>query len=1006
MDRVILFVLTTLFAMSVFAGETAPPAELNKWKSWVLEKHPDIDCPRMDIQASNRRCAWPGALDIDVTASGVSFTQSWEVYGESWLSLPGNQQHWPDNVHVNNDPTAVLERNNLPVLRLPAGQHNITGNMQWQERPQFLQIPLESALINVSIDGEPLAWPNIDNKGRLWFKRSGSDEAEAKKGDSVKVEVFRRVNDGVPITMQTILRIVVSGKPRELLMGRLLLKDSEPTHFNSPLPARIEEDGSLRIQVRAGSWQVTLSSRFTANVAELNMKQATPDWPVQEIWSFTSTPNTRGVKITGVEALDPSQLDMPQNWQNLPTYLVEKDSTFTLEEQYRGDVAPSANQIKTNRVVWLDFDGSGATVKDNLSGIMNQGWRLSAQPDMQLGRVSVDGQPQLVTRMNEEDSDGIEIRQQRLNLEAISRLTDKSNLTATGWQHDVDALAMTLNLPPGWQLWHATGTDSINHSWLSRWDLWDLFLCLLIVGATFKLLGLPWAALATLTLALSYHESNAPVITWVVLIIVLPLLQVLPQGSLRKTIANLGYLTMLSLVIISLLFAVQQIRRGLYPQLEQQRAINIQSYDKVRAVGGKMPMPEEAIVTQQQFAGDKRIAEGEVFDQAADAMVLKSEILPQSIPARKRKESKLQKRYQPSANTQTGPGQPTWQWNTVRLGWSGPVTADAPLKLYLSPPWFTRILMFVQVLLIGLLVFGFGRMLFQLGRRKESNDEDDPPATTQGAAAILVLACVLSSMPTETWAADAFPPDYLLKEWEQRLTQLPKCAPHCLAINGVQVNLAGETLHIRMRVGTGSDLGIPLPYDKTWQVNRVLVNDVVSESIARANNRLWLRLPEGNNDIRIEGQISGDAVNIPFPLIPHNVTVTAKDWDIFGLVDSRVPSKSLQLQKREKAVTQDALLPDPIAPFVRVNRQLNMDIDWHIRTTVSRIAPQQGGLSVNIPLLEGESVVSEEIKVIEENGQRYVAATFGTRQQSVGWSSVVKPVEAITFTASDNPLFV
>lgn len=324
--------------------------------------------------------------------------------------------------------------------------------------------PAGKCLIKVSIDGKQLAWPNIDNNGRLWFKRLDANAGESEKGDSVKVEVFRRISDGVPITMETVLRIVVSGKPRELVMGQLLLDDSEATLFNSSLPARIEEDGSLRIQVRAGSWQVGLASRFTANVAALKMTQATSDWPDQEIWSFVSAPNARGVKITGVKALDPSQLDLPQDWYDLPTYLLEKDSTFTIEEQYRGDVAPSANQIKANRVVWLDFDGSGATVKDTLSGVINQGWRLSAQPDMQLGRVSVDGQAQLVTRMDEEDSDGIEIRQQYLNLEAISRLQDKSNITATGWQHDLDALGMTLNLPPGWQLWHATGTDSINHS--------------------------------------------------------------------------------------------------------------------------------------------------------------------------------------------------------------------------------------------------------------------------------------------------------------------------------------------------------------------------------------------------------------------------------------------------------------------------------------------------------------------------------------------------------------
>lgn len=130
-----------------------------------------------------------------------------------------------------------------------------------------------------------------------------------------------------------------------------------------------------------------------------------------------------------------------------------------------------------------------------------------------------------------------------------------------------------------------------------------MFLCLLIVGATFKLLGMPWAVLATFTLALSYHESNAPIVTWVVLIIVLPLLQVLPQGGLRKTIANLGYLTLLTLVVVSLVFAVQQIRRGLYPQLEQQRAINVQSYDYASGrFAGDVDMMEEFVIAEKESA--------------------------------------------------------------------------------------------------------------------------------------------------------------------------------------------------------------------------------------------------------------------------------------------------------------------------------------------------------------------------------------------------------------------
>ena len=488
MARALLLVLNLLLSVSALASDTPPPIELGKWKSWILDKHADIDCPRLGVQASSRRCAWPAVLDMQVTQDGVAFSQSWDVHGDSWLSLPGNQQHWPVAVRINNESHAVLERNGLPVVRVGAGNHTISGNLEWQERPQFLQIPLESALVMVTIDGQPQGWPNIDDTGRLWFARPEASTAQAQRSDRAKLEVFRRVKDGVPVTMDTVLRLVVSGKPRELRMGTLLLPGSEPTRFHSDLPARIENDGSLRIQVRAGTWQVRLASRFTANISELRMAQASPDWPDQEIWSFASAANTRGVKITGVQALDPSQLDLPQKWRNLPTYLVEKDSTFTLTEQYRGDVAPSANQIKAARVVWLDFDGRGATIKDTLSGMMNQGWRLLAQPHIQVGRVAVGGQPQVVTRMAEDNSDGVEIRQRRLNLESISRLQNRHALTATGWQHDVDQLGMVLNLPPGWKLWHASGADTIKQSWLSRWDLWDLFLCLLIVGATFRLL--------------------------------------------------------------------------------------------------------------------------------------------------------------------------------------------------------------------------------------------------------------------------------------------------------------------------------------------------------------------------------------------------------------------------------------------------------------------------------------------------------------------------------------
>ena len=996
--RLIIFTLTALLASFAYAADKDnTPPELSKWKDWLLENHPDIACSYVASQRNNKRCVWPSSIAININNKGVGFVQEWDVLAESWIPLPGSQQHWPSAVRVDDSELAPLEHNNIPHLRLHPGHYRISGRIDWLQRPQFLQIPVETGLVSLSIDGVAIPWPNIDNNGRLWFKPPETGQAAEGKGDSVQVEVFRRISDDVPLLMQTQIRLTVSGKPRELLMGRLLQDNNEPTRFNSSLPARIEEDGMLRIQVRAGEWVLQINSRLTENVTELTMDKRSDDWPAQEIWSFSHNPQLRGVKISGVPAIDPSQLDLPQGWQELPTFLIDTEATFSIDEQYRGDVSPTANQINNHRTLWLDFDGEGATAKDKLGGIMHQDWRLSAQPSIDLGRVTVDGEPQLVTRLQSDGAHGVEIRNNRLDIEAISRLHAISSLEATGWQHDLDSLSIDLNMPPGWQLWHASGPDTVSTSWLSRWDLWDLFLCLLIVGATSKLLGWRWAALATVMFALVYHEANAPLISWLVLIFVLPLLQVLPHGRFRRMITSLGYLTLAGLAIIIINFSVQQIQRAMYPQLEQSRAINTQAgrYDKFGSVAEVDDRsyeiaiePEDRVRGEVVVTAQKREPE-QLFQYAKQA-------LSDSDATTKR-------RYQPSANIQTGPGEPTWQWNRARLNWSGPVKADETLELYLSPPWLTRLLKFLHVVLVCGLSFAFARTLFNnIRSRPRGNGDSDAPALM---TAVLLMCALPLFKPTDAMAQE-YPPQYLLQEMEQRLIKPPECLPTCLAMNAVQVTVSGDLLRIRLRVGVDTALAVPIPFDRTWQAKQISVDGETARGIAKTGNRLWVNIAKGDHEIILEGLVNGDSINIPFLQNPHNISVTAEGWEVFGLVDNRLPSRSLQLQKRERSAARDALLPAPIAPFVKITRRVDMDLDWNVITTVRRMAPQQGGITINIPLLENESVVNEDIKIVEENGKSVVVATLGVRQNSISWNSVLQPDKSLKLIAASNPLYV
>jgi hypothetical protein len=374
-----------------------------------------------------------------------------------------------------------------------------------------------------------------------------------------------------------------NGRPRILLVpgkyevaGRLRWRD-QPQSI--PIPSdsaivQLEIDGRrvARPDFNDAGMLWLQRARNESNPASLRMNRSTENWPEQETWSLKSANALSGGKNSGVKTLDPSQIDLPRPWYDLPTYLVTGDSTFEIEEQYRGDTSNSSNQISLQRGIFLDFDGAGTTISDRLTGSIGRTPRLFTQPALDLGRASLRGEPALITQLENESGKSVEIRDTNLNLKTVNRLEDLQQLTATDWQQNIASLSVALALPARWRLWHALGPDNAQASRLSRWTLWDIFLFLLISGTIFKLMGVRWAILSIATFALYYHENNVALISWLVLILALPLLRVLPAGRIRLGTNVVAYLTLFALTLSTLVFAVKQIRIGLYPQLEHQNA--------------------------------------------------------------------------------------------------------------------------------------------------------------------------------------------------------------------------------------------------------------------------------------------------------------------------------------------------------------------------------------------------------------------------------------------------
>ena len=195
-------------------------------------------------------------------------------------------------------------------------------------------------------------------------------------------------------------------------------------------------------------------------------------------------------------------------------------------------------------------------------------------PPGELGRVSLGGKDQPVVLLGDAGLRGVELRQSALDLTAESRLHG-ARLPAAGWQTDVASLNVVLNLPPGWSLFSASGPDVVQNSWVSRWNLLNIFLTLFMALAAFKLCGPP-AALALLAyLVLAQHEAGAPVELWLPLLAALALRMLIgrkgaedgwPRAARMVRLFHAACLFALAAAAVPFVF--EQIRHGLYPQLD------------------------------------------------------------------------------------------------------------------------------------------------------------------------------------------------------------------------------------------------------------------------------------------------------------------------------------------------------------------------------------------------------------------------------------------------------
>ncbi len=981
--------------------DDALPSQLREWAPWVLHHEKDALCPFLH-GSDTRACAWPGRLSLTLDDKHGRFAQTFKVYGrDAWLALPGESKRWPQNVQVDGRAAVVVsDESNKPTVLLSAGEHTVSGDFGWDSLPEALVIPTDTGLLSLNVKGQAVSIPNRDGEGRVFLARETTQE----ETDRVELDVHRLVTDDIPLTLVTQLTLKVSGRSREVQLGRALPEGFVPMVLTSGLPVRVEGDGHLRLQVRPGTWTVQLSARGEGPISSLQRPDPQGTWvDGEEVWVFDARPSLRQVLVEGVNAVDPTQTTLPSEWKGFPAYSMGPKDVLKLTERRRGDNEPAPDVLNLTRTLWLDFDGAGYTVSDKVGGQLHRSWRLDVLPGTELGRVVTSGSDQSITRLDAAGRAGVELRQGALALEADSRLSGGiSHISAVSWNADFNSVHTTLQLPPGWRLISASGADSVPGTWVDQWTLFDLFLVLIIAVAVARLFGLPWGVLAVVTLGLGWLEDGVPQYAWLVVLALEGLFRVLPVGKPKSLFQVTRLTAWVALIIITVMFAVDHVREGMYPALAQnnRQLGGVKSYSEynnenlmqyARSNAGEFEQNQQ----KEDYGGDdERSLNGMLNLPSSVAITQDATKWPQKQQQISGKKRSFNVRdYDKNATVQTGPGLPRWDWRPIQIKFSGPVQRDQQLSFMFLGPAANLVLAFLRVGLLALLVLvvlGFPGG-FWPGWLKR---------LVKTAAGGVAAALLLFALPAQ--AQPAAPSVDLLEQLRQRLLEKPECAPSCASSPRLQLEASAKTLRLRLEVLSGAETAVPLPGSATqWVPDTVLLDGKPASGLRRQpDGSLWLAVSAGAHQVQMEGALPPrDTVQIALPLRAYRVEAKLDGWTLDGLHEDGVADENLQLsrkatnEKGQGAALQVGTLP----PFVRVQRTLVLGLQWTVETTVERVTPVGNAVVLEVPLLTGESVTSSDVRV--QGGKALV--NMPAAETQVTWSSVLEakaPLELVAPT--------
>ena len=984
--------LSLLLAFNLYAQsgpDAAIPPALKDWRGWVLKDQEFRTCPFLGTVKPDAPdkfvCAWPSRLAIDAAGESATFTIHWQVGAPSWVPLPGDSEHWPQQVTVNRQRQPVVAHDQFPALYLQPGSYDVAGKFLWRARPQNLRVPYEIGLVVLSIDGKTIA-PLERTEDVVTLGRGNVGTPES---DAMQIRVYRDVIDDIPARLETQIQVAVSGQAREEVLGPVLPEGFIPLSIGSDWPVRLDDDGKLHVQVQPGNDTITIRARATAPLTRVTARLPAAPWPNQETWSYAADPALRVTTASSALQVDPRQAGVPNDWNTQPAFALGNDGVLTVEQRSRGLGADEGNRLTLQREAWLAFDGGGWFARDHVGGTMVKGWRLDVAAPYLLERADAQNshgpsgngaERLLITQGTKSGLSGVEWRTPTVDLAAGVRVASgASTLPVSGWQDTFDRVDTTLHLPYGYRLLGAPGADSANGSWMSAWTLLDAFVCAILVLLAWRYLGVFGGAAAAVYLLLGYQEIDAPFWSLLCVAGLALIVRQLPAGRLRAWTEGARRVALLALILITLPFLADQLRFALYPQLEGGVSAERFDFSELGGGFGEAKHKEAGVMVRESVPMSAPVPPPP--PQRSDA---KESLQTIVVTGSNIQRADLIDHYAESTVVQTGRGEPNWSLgSTALLSWSGPVLADQNVHLLIAPPWLVRPLRVLLVLLLGWLVWRLSRGTIESIRTR----------APLSAAALLVCGLAM----TAPLQAQTIPSDELLNQLQKRLNEAPKCAPNCVGIAEALVGANGDAITVVLDAQAIEASALPLPVsDSPLMLKSVKVDGAANEAVVARSGSLWLSVPRGVHRIELTYAAFADKASLRFPLAPGRVQFNLSGWEGSGVADDRLLADTLNLTRTHlnpgDRITAGA---QQFPTYVRVTRTLNLGLQWSGYTNVQKLAPENGSVTVSIPLMANEHVASQT----KTDGRNAMVAVGDDNNPTASWSSNLDIGDTLTLTA-------